>query len=161
MKGNTKKIIAILLIVFFLASATAISVSACYCRLESTLFKDNPTLQNICQNKYPYSLHYGSSGEAVKLVQEALMDLGYSLPSGADGYFGWETMDAVMNFQSDHGFSRDGIVGPCTLEALDSAIAHHVSFCSGNPNVSCPDAGYHAQCVNGHWVCVPDDRTKA
>lgn len=48
-------------------------------------------------------LKKGSKGVAVKVLQTALMSLGYNLPKyGADGSFGDETEKAVNAFQADH-----------------------------------------------------------
>lgn len=77
-------------------------------------------------NKNPSSMptvRFGSSGTAVKTMQQHLMSLGYSLPrKGDDGYFGSETQAAVVAFQRDHGLSPDGICGPLTWEAIFAAI---------------------------------------
>lgn len=68
-------------------------------------------------------VRFGSSGTAVKTMQQHLMALGYSLPrKGDDGYFGSETQAAVVAFQKDHGLSQDGICGPLTWEAIFAAI---------------------------------------
>lgn len=69
------------------------------------------------------TVRFGSSGTAVKTMQQHLMSLGYSLPrKGDDGYFGSETQAAVVAFQRDHGLSPDGICGPLTWEAIFAAI---------------------------------------
>ena len=57
------------------------------------------------------------------ILQKQLLKLGYKLPKyGADGDFGSETKKAVKAFQTDKGLQVDGIVGPKTWAALDSAI---------------------------------------
>ena len=49
-------------------------------------------------------LKKGAEGSDVKALQEALMKLGYELPDyGADGEFGEETKEALMDFQKDEG----------------------------------------------------------
>ena len=64
-------------------------------------------------------LKFGSSGEDVKKVQQALKDLGYSFEQfGIDGIIGSETDAAIRAFQEFKGLDVDGIVGPKTLEAL-------------------------------------------
>jgi phage protein D len=61
----------------------------------------------------------GSSGDTVKIMQQDLMKLGYSLPKyGADGKFGSETQTAVKSFQKNSGLSVDGICGPKTWAAI-------------------------------------------
>ncbi len=58
----------------------------------------------------------GSTGEAVKGVQTLLVKNGRSV--AVDGIFGSGTKSAVVNFQSAHGLTADGIVGPITWEHL-------------------------------------------
>lgn len=49
------------------------------------------------------TLRYGSRGDAVKTLQEKLIDLGYSCgPDGADGIYGYNTIRAIQAFQMDH-----------------------------------------------------------
>ena len=61
----------------------------------------------------------GAKGNITKLIQKRLLSLGYKLSKwGADGGFGDETVDAVKSFQTDKGFSVDGIVGQDTWRKL-------------------------------------------
>ena len=64
-------------------------------------------------------LRYGSAGELVKLVQEALK-AGQYYEGKIDGALGWRTLSAVMQFQkAKFGLDdADGVVGPITAEAL-------------------------------------------
>ena len=64
----------------------------------------------------------GSSGRDVQAIQHALYDLGFSLPKyGADGEFGARTKKAVKAYQrANPPLQVDGIVGPKTMEALDT-----------------------------------------
>ncbi|SFB38013.1 peptidoglycan-binding protein [Clostridium frigidicarnis] len=67
-------------------------------------------------------LQNGSTGDEVKDLQQRLISLGYSVGVyGADGSFGQGTYDAVVKFQSDHGLSVDGIVGPDTFRSINGA----------------------------------------
>lgn len=71
-------------------------------------------------------LKKGAKGEAVKALQERLIELGYGMYLGrwgADGEFGNGTENAVMAFQDAMGLEVDGEVGPKTWAALDSAPA--------------------------------------
>lgn len=61
----------------------------------------------------------GSKDEAVKIVQVALIDLGFGLPAGADGEYGGQTKAAVMAFQSSRGLAVNGLVDKATLRSLD------------------------------------------
>lgn len=58
----------------------------------------------------------------VKQLQQALVAAGYE-PGSVDGSFGPQTESAVTAFQQDNGLSADGVVGPETAAALNSAIA--------------------------------------
>lgn len=71
----------------------------------------------------PGSLSSRHNGESVRLVQQALIDLGYSLPRfGADGCFGSELRGAITNFQADHGLEADGKLGKLSLGALSRNV---------------------------------------
>jgi putative peptidoglycan binding protein len=58
----------------------------------------------------------------VRELQQALITAGYD-PGSVDGTFGPATEAAVTAFQQDNGLSADGVVGPDTAAALNSAIA--------------------------------------
>ena len=64
---------------------------------------------------YP-TLRIGSSGTAVRTLQQALVNKGYSL--SVDGAFGPMTQNAVISFQRSVGITADGIVGPVTWGKL-------------------------------------------
>ena len=68
-------------------------------------------------------LKRGSSGDSVKLLQTKLIALGYDCgSSGADGDFGDATYDAVIAFQTKNNLEVDGVVGPQTWIAINTAI---------------------------------------
>jgi peptidoglycan hydrolase-like protein with peptidoglycan-binding domain len=64
----------------------------------------------------------GSSGNAVKIVQNVLKLNGYYF-GFVDGFFGPMTRVAVIQFQTNQGLSPDGIVGKKTWHAL-SKLPH-------------------------------------
>ena len=69
------------------------------------------------------SIHPGSTGTRVVLLQNALLQLGYSVGK-IDGKYGAKTKTAVSSFQKAQGLSADGVAGKNTLarmEALKSA----------------------------------------
>lgn len=69
-------------------------------------------------------LKKGSTGTAVKTLQNMLMKIGYVLPKyGADGDFGAETESAVISFQRVQRITADGVVGKDTWYKLDVAYA--------------------------------------
>lgn len=63
-------------------------------------------------------------GSGVKALQEALIKLGYELSDyGADGEFGSETKEALMDFQKDEGLEIDGEYGEKSHAALMDALS--------------------------------------
>ena len=68
------------------------------------------------------SLKLGSTGSAVKELQQRLRALGY-LNSWADGEYGEATEEAVKAFQRRHGLTPDGKAGTVTLGILYSTSA--------------------------------------
>ena len=80
-------------------------------------------------------LKKGSTGLAVKQLQQALRDLGYD-PGAADGQFGSKTEAAVKSFQGDHDIAVDGIVGDITWLNIDEADTSNPTIkkgSTGNP----------------------------
>jgi len=76
------------------------------------------------------ALRRGMESDGVRVLQLALLDLGYTMPISThhgekmpDGIFGAETARVVMEFQRANGLSADGIVGTHTLAKLDERIA--------------------------------------
>ncbi len=65
----------------------------------------------------------GSKGEDVRFLQQRLNEFGAEI--GVDGSFGNQTDRAVRNFQTDHGLTVDGIVGPKTMAALQRSVNKH------------------------------------
>lgn len=63
------------------------------------------------------TLRKGAKGNITKLLQEKLVNLGYST-NGVDGIFGSGTYSAVREFQKTRGLSADGIVGQNTWRKL-------------------------------------------
>ena len=70
------------------------------------------TLGETSYPGYLLTMKPGVCDEYVRLVQEKLMEKGYSVgSSGVDGYFGSGTLEAVKRFQRACGLEIDGIVG--------------------------------------------------
>ena len=70
------------------------------------------------------NLKPGDTGPQVKTLQRALASLGYS-PGKIDGDYGPSTQAAVEKFQTSAGIKADGIVGPETLKALETALKNN------------------------------------
>ena len=67
------------------------------------------------------TIRQGDSGDAVKELQQLLIDHKYLNEGAADGIFGSSTLSAIMSFQKDNGFAEDGVAWPQTIEKLQ----HH------------------------------------
>ena len=78
------------------------------------------------------SLRRGSKGDRVKVMQQALISLGY-LSGSADGVFGNKTRNAVISFQKKAKLTADGIAGKKTLSALEIAVSGNKNKASETP----------------------------
>lgn len=77
---------------------------------------------------YTRLLKRGRTGDDVRLLQEALIKLGYDLGSyGADGDFGGATQKAVFKFQQDNNLDADGEAGPATYNMLNKLLSNSSS----------------------------------
>ena len=80
------------------------------------------------------TLEYGSSGEAVRKLQNRLDALGYN-PGYTDGKFGKTTEAAVMAFQANNNLTVDGKAGPATQRVLyGSAKKSNVAYSTLRPD---------------------------
>lgn len=95
--------------------------------LRAGRFSNNTRLERASNNQP--SIKQGEKGEAVAIVQQAFVDLGFAMPnttnngrSLADGIFGSETARVVSQFQAANRIAVDGSVGRNTLAKLDELI---------------------------------------
>jgi hypothetical protein len=94
--------------------------------LSSPRFAGNARLEKAAENKP--AMGWGETGEPVRVIQQALIDLGYFLDISTkrfgtpDGIFGNETSDRVKAFQRSKGLYPDGIVGRFTMAEFDKAL---------------------------------------
>ena len=88
-----------------------VSFSVCLCLLLSAFFVPEALAYENT------TLHNGSRGEDVRLLQQDLIRLGF-LRGTADGVFGNQTENAVRSFQRKNGLSADGLAGNKTRELL-------------------------------------------
>jgi phosphatidylserine/phosphatidylglycerophosphate/cardiolipin synthase-like enzyme len=88
--------------------------------LKSPRFAGDPILEACFDGEHRMVL--GEEGDAVKAIQQALVDLNYLLPlHGIDSKYGDETAGQVARFKREHGITpSDGVVGPKTMAALDA-----------------------------------------
>lgn len=84
----------------------------------------NSQLQAAAGNNPP--LRKGASGDGVALLQQGLVDFGFSMPvstsngtQAPDGIFGDETFAVVKQFQTEQDLTADGIAGRDTITELD------------------------------------------
>ncbi|TCS82574.1 spore cortex-lytic enzyme [Tepidibacillus fermentans] len=73
-------------------------------------------INHVANAQSPSILKYGSSNGDVWDLQYRLKQLNYLVK--IDGYYGYQTINAVKKFQSDYGITADGIVGPITWKVL-------------------------------------------
>lgn len=92
-------------------------------RLQSERFRHDQRLQAAANNRPP--MRFGERGEAVKKLQQALLDLKFPMPISTrrqgvpDGIYGRETAATVRKFQAKYGLKIDGVAGQHTLTRLD------------------------------------------
>ena len=93
------------------------------------------------------TLRRGDKGDAVKDLQQLLVDQGY-LNGAVDGDFGSGTESAVKAFQSFAGLTPDGVAWPQTLSRLQhrfgdwTTAAEATPFSAGKRTRVCADCGY-------------------
>jgi len=94
--------------------------------LKSPRFTSNPRIQKAAENNPP--LRRGETSEAVWILQQALLDLGYPMPistkkyGSPDGIYGAETFRTVYQFQTKYSLSKDGVAGRQTFAKLDELL---------------------------------------
>ena len=94
-----------------------------------------PTAIPLTSSQCPTDITEGEDDGCVTQLQTLLNSHGASI--GVDGSFGPGTLSAVKSFQSAHGLSADGVVGPNTKAALDgsgSSVPSPIALSSS----SCP-----------------------
>ncbi|MGI9645219.1 MAG: peptidoglycan-binding protein [Ilumatobacteraceae bacterium] len=65
----------------------------------------------------------GERGERVRVMQQALINAGISVPGGADGVFGRATAGAIMNYQRREKLAVSGIMDDATAARLGLAAS--------------------------------------
>jgi peptidoglycan hydrolase-like protein with peptidoglycan-binding domain len=89
--------------------------------LTSPRFAGDAVLEGCFDNERVVKRTSNRNGPHVRLLQQSLIDMGYTLPGfGVDGIYGKETEAAVKMFQTDAGAVLvDGEVGPETMGLFD------------------------------------------
>lgn len=93
----------------------------------------NPTPIERCNVSVTSNLQRGSENDDVVRLQNLLARGGY-LNASANGYFGYQTENAVRAFQRDNGISSTGVVGETTRNAINERLCD--SDVLGNYNSS-------------------------
>lgn len=94
--------------------------------LKSPRFAGIPRLQNAANNSP--AMGRGETGEPVRVIQQALIDLGFPMPisvrkfGSPDGIYGNETATKIAEFQKKHTLGVDGITGRDTMAKLDALL---------------------------------------
>ena len=92
-------------------------------------------------------LKRGMENDAVRELQQALLDLGY-YEGVVDGQYGDGTTQAVKQFQAQHGLADDGLAGEATLSLLYSSAAQiYVPTPTPSPTPSVIKKGEHSDRV--------------
>ncbi|WP_027309092.1 SpoIID/LytB domain-containing protein [Caloramator sp. ALD01] len=89
---------------------------------------------------YKRPLKLGTTGEDVKMLQEALKRLGY-YKSTTTTYYGIATRDSVKAFQRVNGLKVDGMVGPQTINKINSMLqrsSQSSNVSRGSMNIQTP-----------------------
>ena len=106
---------------------------------DSHRFGGDPELEKIASGAL--TLKQGSRGLTVTKMQQALIDLGYTLPKfGVDGVFWKETEKALIKYQGDVGVPPSGELDKATLAKLQAKFdtrqpyLDNATFDPKNPN---------------------------
>ena len=81
------------------------------------IFGLNILIITLVQTAQAATYRQGSSGQAVRTIQEKLVRWGY-FDGPVDGIYGSKTEAAVKKFQQKNGLTADGVAGTATLKAL-------------------------------------------
>ena len=98
----------------------------------------------LCLNAGAVSKN-GSRGAEVTKIQTKLKNWGYYNGS-VDGVYGWQTENAVRNFQKKNGLTVDGIAGEKTLNAMGITSG---GSSSSSPSVTDANIELLARVING------------
>jgi peptidoglycan hydrolase-like protein with peptidoglycan-binding domain len=103
---------------------------------QSILFQGDPDLLAVLHGRLrlgrpgnpQYPAPIKSQGTGVAKVQQALVKLGYLLPSSVDGKYGKQSYNTVLKYKRQYRILTetgylDGIVGPKTIRHLDNTLA--------------------------------------
>lgn len=99
-------------------------------------------------------LYWGSRGDDVVRVQQRLSQWGY-YTGPLDGFYGYETFQAVRDFQRRNGLNPDGVVGRITWQALGLTVAQPVPAVSRGAATDRGDLALLARVIEGEAADEP------
>lgn len=105
-------------------------------------------------------LEFGAKGDAVKAMQERLIELHYLPNGGADGDYGSKTKNAIEHFQKQAGLPVTGSADNQTQQAIFSVDAKEAML---EVSYSLVMLGSYGQCawnVDGNKFTLSGDQTK-
>ncbi len=108
-----KKIIVI--VGFFSVFASAVTP------LSAGYFNAAPIVR--CEAHITQTLQAGKESVQVHIMQLMLMNAGF-LQTTPNGYFGYQTQNAVRQFQASNGITPTGVVGPSTKNAINEQLCN-------------------------------------
>ena len=116
------------------------------------------------------TLEQGSTGTAVRDLQQRLKDLGFYNGS-IDGSYGNATVTAVISFQASRHLKTDGKAGPATQRALYSTSSGSTTYSTLNPGTysnavrnmqyTLYELGYYDGSVDGIYGSTTEDAVRA
>ncbi len=118
------------------ATTAAVTTFQQNMRITATGVVDQLTAQLLGLSPAPALPKMGDTGDAVKSLQNALLNVGVTVKGGADGRFGTATKNAITAFQKAQGLKATGV--------LDLRSAIYVGFVAGlttpntNPSTTIP-----------------------
>ena len=78
-----------------------------------------PPITPLLQSR---NLEIGMSGVDVERLNQALMQLGFSIPKGLPNYFSRQTQKAVFTLQKQYGLNLTGIVDGVTANLIEKLL---------------------------------------
>ena len=116
---------------------------------ETTVVSESPPAESSGKP----TLRRGSTGDAVKQLQQELIRKGYDCgSSGADGIFGKNTEAALKQFQQEHDLAADGVCGPQTYAALEKEEKPTILYSVTVPHMTKYQAEAMVQMYSGAWM---------
>jgi peptidoglycan hydrolase-like protein with peptidoglycan-binding domain len=90
------------------------------------------------------TIRQGATGDSVRRLQRAIFRTA-DHEIHIDGIFGWQTEEAVLDFQKSEALTPDGVVGPLQHAPIPSRFSQIIALGPAQLGPKArPDAGLHA-----------------